>query len=151
MYLLKNITFSEFQKGIIVENGIRVSQIGDKIISRNDFWGITDINPGDFADYSKFEKLEDNLFLIPYVNTYSCTNIGDGYKKLSFNISTYQPNKIEGYIVFIEHTLKDIETNGKKIGGRYPHEIVVVLTEGNYIEFDGKRVEVINNRLVQII
>ena len=66
-------------------------------------------------------------------------------KKLILNVSTYQPDKIEGYIVFIRRQ-NDIKTNGEKLYSNLACAIVI-LKEGQYVEFEGKRAEVINQKL----
>jgi len=120
------------------------------MIGVDNFWGRTDISVGNYADFSKLPAYGEMDRLLSYVSEYSVEDYGDNYKKFYFNVSTYEPEKKEGYIIFVKFG-QNIETNGKKIFGRYPTEIVVVLKEGEYLEFNGKKVEVINEQLVLYI
>lgn len=156
MYLLKRIFAADFGKAVGVENGILAKWIGEKIFVSNSYWGDAVVELEKYADCSKFEKTNDgNRFLLSYVSSFDSSewyvaNVGDGFKKITFHISTYQPEKIEGYIIFIQ-TFNNIKTSGEKIFGRYPNEVVALLKEGDYIEFEGRRIEVINSKLVLII
>ena len=152
MYLLKTMRFNQQTKNVEVEDGIRVYLIeGFKyIISTDSFWGKINIHLGTYADYSKFPTYKEKEQLLSYVSEYEVKECGDNYKEFYFNVSTYQPEMKDGYIIFIKFA-NDIKTNGKKIFGRYTTEIVVVLKDGEYLEFDGRRVEVIDNQLVLLI
>lgn len=152
MYLIKNIYLNNFIHTVIVKNGIRAvkSDSNKEILVTDNYWGSSEIKVENFADFSEFQIIDRNNILLSYTNEYSICDIGDGYKKIIFNVNTYQPEKIEGYIIFIENEA-DIKTNGKKLFGRYPNEIVAVLKDGEYLEFSGKRIEVINGKLVLLI
>lgn len=153
MYLLKNISFDAMNKNVIVENGIKICVKNNNtlVYLPYSFWGETQIDLGKYIDFSKFEKLDDNgSCLLSYVNEYISVPIVDNFRKLIFNVSTYQEDKIEGYIIFLEHG-ENIKTNGERLFGRYYDEIVVVLKEKDFLEFEGKRIEVVNNNLVLLI
>lgn len=152
MYLIKNIYLNNFIHTVIVKNGIRAvkSDNNKEILVTDNYWGSSEIKVENFADFSEFQIIDRNNILLSYTNEYSICDIGNGYKNIIFNVNTYQPEKIEGYIIFIENEA-DIKTNGKKLFGRYPNEIVAVLEDGEYLEFSGKRIEVINGRLVLLI
>ena len=152
MYLIKNISFDHRTNNVKVENGIQIGILGKfKKIVRDDFWGETEVYFGDYVDFTKIPNINGLYNLLSYVSEYKVENIGDGFKKFHFYTSTYQPDKKEGYIIFIKRSLKEIKTNGQKIFGRYPTEIVAVLKDGNYIEFDGRKIEVINKKLTLLI
>lgn len=152
MYLIKNIYLNHFINTVIVKDGIRaIKSDGNKEIRVTDnYWGTSEVKVGDFADFSKLHVIDRNDILLSYSSEYNVCDIGDNYKNIIFNVSTYQPEKIEGYIIFIENET-DIKTNGEKLFGRYPHEIVAVLKDGQYLEFSGKRIEVISGKLVLFI
>lgn len=152
MYLIKNLYFEPLTHNVNVEDGIQIGIIGtSKTCTGNDFWGKTEVLFGNYADFTKIPVSHGPYHLLSYVSEYEVENIDDGFKKLSFHVSTYQPEKKEGYIVFIRQSPKEIKTNGQKIFGRYPTEIVVVLKDGNYLEFGDKRIEVIEGRLALLL
>ena len=158
MYLIKNIHFTD-SGFAVVDNGIEISKFKEELIATDEYWGKTNIiQLCDYADCSKFGRSHDGKNdLLSYVSVFEPDNkhhvkdIGDGFKEFYFYVSTYQPENLEGYIVFIKQSKAEIKTNGKKIFGRYPNEIVAVLKEGNYLETGDRRIEVINNKLVLII
>jgi len=153
MYLLKKISFDAMNKNVIVENGLKVGIRKNVLIYLPySFWGETEINLGRYTDFSKLEKLdEDNCkYLLTYVNEYYIKPLEDNFKKFVFNVSVYQEDNVEGYIIFLEYAEK-IKTNGEKLFGRYYNEIVVVLKDKDFLEFEGKRIEVVNNNLVLLI
>lgn len=153
MYLLKKISFDAMNKNVIVENGLKVGIRKNVLIYLPySFWGETEINLGRYTDFSKLEKLdEDNFkYLLTYVNEYCIKPLEDNFKKFVFNVSAYQEDNVEGYIIFLEYAEK-IKTNGEKLFGRYYNEIVVVLKDKDFLEFEGKRIEVVNNNLVLLI
>lgn len=153
MYLLKKISFDAMNKNVIVENGLKVGIRKNVLIYLPySFWGETEINLGRYTDFSKLEKLdEDNCkYLLTYVNEYYIKPLEDNFKKFLFNVSVYQEDNVEGYIIFLEYADK-IKTNGEKLFGRYYNEIVVVLKDKDFLEFEGKRIEVVNNNLVLLI
>lgn len=152
MYLIKNVYFDHRTNDVKVEDGIQIGILGNsKTIARDDFWGKTEVHFGNYADFTKIPTISGLYNLLSYVSEYEVENTGDGFKKFSFYVSTYQPEKKEGYIIFIKQSLKEIKTNGQKIFGRYPTEIVAVLKDGNYLEFDGRRIEVIGVQLTLLL
>ena len=149
MYLIKNIIFDCRNNSVIVENGIKI-KINDKhAIVKDEFWGETEINFGIYADLAELSECDETYDLLSYTSEYQIQNTRDEYKKIILNISTYDPEKNEGYIVFIKNSPYEIQTKGKKIFGRYPNEIVAVLTnDGDYIKVGEKTIELINNELM---
>ena len=59
----------------------------------------------------------------------------------------YQPNNIEGYILFVENE-KNISTDGQIIFSNLPNQIVVILKNGQYLDFSGKKATVQKDILV---
>lgn len=152
MYLIKRIHSSGRRQDIRVENGIKVNQTGRKLVATNEFWGKTDIHLGDYADFSKFGKTHSGEFmLLSYVSCFTTQSIGDGFQKLDLHVNAYKQQEIRGYLVFMNRTLEEIKTSGQKIFGRRQNEIVALLKDGDYLEFDGRRIEVIDKRLVLLI
>ena len=151
MYLIKNIYLDKKTNCVVVQDGIRIAKIKSSSITRlevfNSFWGQTQINLGEAADFSKMEEVEKNQFLLSYANEYEVENLPDGFKKIEFNVSMYEPKKVEGYIIFVENEQK-ILTNGKVLFGRYPKEVVAILKEGEFVNISEKKILVINNKLV---
>lgn len=154
MLLLKTLSINCDTNNVICLDGIKCVELPDEITPLNAFWGETDIHVGEYADMELMKKkCEDedieNMYFLSYVSEYKSEDVIDNYKKISFNIST--PGVVDGYIVFIPHSFSEIHFTGEKLFGRYPTEIVAVLKEGNYIEFGGKTVKVINGELVLVL
>ena len=149
MYLIKNIYCNNRTNEINIESGIKVVILEkNEVVVRDEFWGKTEINLGIFADFTKIPNINEGFKLLSYVNEYKVEDIGDGFKKLFFNVSEYNGEKKEGYIIFVKKSINEIKTNGQKIFGRYPTEAVVILKNKNYHEFDNVRIEVIGEQLV---
>lgn len=153
MYLIKSIYFDSHTDCVKVENCIRILKSKDskKTLVSHDYWGKTNLHIGQFANISQFTKPDNKYLLLSYVSEYSVKDLRDGFKELSFHVSTYQPDKIEGYIIFIKSSIDTIKTNGKKLFGRYLSEIVAVLKDGEYLEFSGKKIKVVDNHLILFI
>lgn len=148
MYLIKNIYLNRQTGEVKVENGIRVAKLdGHNINVVNPYWGEAETNVGCFSDLSKLTAIDEKYLLLSYVNEYIVTDMEDGFKKIWFNLSSYKRKGIEGYIIFLRHE-DDIKTNGEKIFGRYPTEMIVVLREGQYLDFSGKHVKMIDGLLM---
>lgn len=115
MYLIKSIYFNPLADCLKVENCIRIPKSTDskKTLVSHDYWGKTNLHIGKFADISQFTKLDNKYLLLSYVSEYDVKDIRDGFKEFSFHVSTYQPDKIEGYIIFIKSSFDNIKTNGK--------------------------------------
>ena len=145
MYLIKQVGTT--QKGsVTIESGISAAITQPrKLTMIGNFWGEDDVRLGDYCDMEKLAG-EEHCLNVSYTSTYKAVDIGDGFKRLEFWISSYEPNNVEGYILFMNYE-RDIETNGEKLFGRWQTEIIVVLREGQYIEFSGKRLEVVNGGL----
>lgn len=148
MYLLKVISYDANTKSVIVEDGLKIYIKKDNTVYvRDSFWGETEIYLGKCVS-EKFEYYEEE-YLLSYLNEYCVSSLRDNFKKLDFNVYQKDDN-IEGYMLFIKYG-DNIKTNGEKLFRRYYDEIVVVLRENDFIEFCGKRIEVINNKLVLLI
>lgn len=148
MFLLKKLSYDHGSNQVEVVDGIRSFVSENGVIVQDEFWGRTEVNLGLFADKSKFEDLEDGLVLINYANECSSSDIGDNYKKLTINVSVFEQEKIEGYIVFIKHSVGGFKTNGEILFKRYYTECVAILREGEYLKYDGGIVKVIDAKLV---
>lgn len=153
MYLIKNIYFDNQIQNVVVENGIRVGvlQYVTKLIVADPFWGETDIWLGSKSEFAYWSESKGKYTLLPYVDEYEVKPLKDGFKEFSFNVSEFQQDNLEGYIIFIKSSNGDIISNGEKLFQRYSTEIVVVLRDGQYVEFDGKRIQVTNKQLVMLI
>lgn len=151
MYLLK--TLSTRNDTVVAQNGIKIVNMwcsrptALKFKVFNTFWGDTDIQVKYTTGIAKFTKIAQNLYLLSYANHFEQTDLKDGFKQLDFFVGDYQPENVEGYILFIENE-KNIETNGEVIFNKHPHEIVVLLKDGQYLDFSGKRAVVQKDTLL---
>ena len=160
MHLLKTISLCDMGRSVRVVDGVRAVKMKDHYRISDPFWGDADITIDKYADVATFSKTDnENEILIPYVTSFAYSpktdyyvkDIGDGFKKIWFHVNGYIPDKIEGYIIFIKKSIGEIKTSGNIIYQRYHTEMVVLLEEGNYLNFEGKKIEVINNKLVLVI
>ena len=151
MFLIKKIKLINLGKDVHVEDGIRVSKIENELVAGDIYWGGSRV----FAPDSKLVKTKnENEFLLPYVTAYPlASDIGDGFKEITFILNEYKDfvPPIMGYLIFIERSNGEIKTDGEVLFRRFFTEIVAILKEGNYIEFEDRRVEVINNKLMLTI
>lgn len=138
MYLIKQIALAKnLEDAFIAKEGICMGSAGNpkKLISWG-FWGDAVASCGDNFDLSMLPKDGEGCTVrLTYANSYEVSNVGDGFKKIHFFVDKYQPDEIEGYILFAERVIADIWTSGEIIGGRYGNEIVVVLRKGQELEF----------------
>lgn len=145
MYLIRQLTTRNNQ--VEVAKGLEMVDIGQKNFKFFDeWWGTSFVNLGMFADLSKFEKLGKNIYLLSYVSEYAVTELCGNFKNFFFSVNKYDPDNIEGFILFIRNS-QNIKTNGQKLFGRYPYEMVVLLKEGQFVEFSGQKVEMIKGKL----
>lgn len=152
MFLIKQIIINNLEENIKVIDGIRCVYVNGRYVAIEAFWGKSEIIVGNYADKTLFkrDKEEEDVEIIPYASECMIKDLDDGWKNLCFNISTYQLEKLEGYIIIVKYS-SSIETDGDILFRRYPTEVVVKLTNDNYIKLGTKRFEVINNKLCLIL
>ena len=149
MYLIKEVGFT-LNRELCVRDGIRAKLFTpcNRVFICEPFWGMADVEVEAHTDFSKFGKLDgENEVLFSYANSVNVKWLGAEYKELSFYVSSYQPARVDGYIIVVPACWK-IETIGQKIAGRTPKDGVFFLKEGQWIEVEGKRIEVIQGELV---
>lgn len=151
MYLLRMLGYDHMKKCIIVEKGIKFGIVDNKTVPAPGFWGETEIRLGHFANMSKLEKFDSSakMYMLTYANEYMVENKDDNLKKLIFNVSTYQSDEIEGCIIFTKN-YRNVKTDGKILFRKYQNEVVVVLRDGQQLEYDGGKIEYFNGKLVLI-
>ena len=151
MYLIKKL--STQNGALVAENGIRIIKMWDSDSNKsnfsifNGFWGSTDIYISKLTDISKFQKVCHSLYLLSYATKLISKNTDNNSKNFKFFVDDYQPNNIEGYILFIENE-KNISTDGQIIFSNSPNQIVVILKNGQYLDFSGKKATVQKDILV---
>lgn len=156
MYLLKTLGFAELGKYVKVGNGPRMLKGKDyRYEISYPFWGTAIVRLGSKFDEKNIEKDDDGYYRLNYITCMlggdvTGIEIGDGFKQFNFYVNEYTPDNIEGYIIFIPK-MPHIKTSGQRIFGRYPNEIVAVLREGDFLEFEDKRVEVRDSKLMLVI
>lgn len=144
MYLIRQLTTRNNQVEVV--KGLEMVDIGQKNFKFFDeWWGTSFVNLGMFADLSKFEKLGKNIYLLSYVSEYSLTELCDNYKNLFFSVNKYDPDNIEGFILFIRNE-QYINTSGQKLFSS-THDMVIILKEGQFVEFSGQKVEMVKGKL----
>lgn len=138
MFLIKKLVLAENSESVFAaKDGMRAYAMQDpiKLVLPWGFWGPTEVVCGDNFDLSVLPKTEmSHEVLLTYANSYEVIDIDDGNHEIQFFVDKYEPDNIEGYIIFVNKVLGTIRTNGQKIGGKYNNEIVVVLREGKYLQ-----------------
>ena len=149
MYLIKEIGFT-LNRELCIRDGIRAKLFTpcNRVFICEPFWGMAEVEVEAHADFSKFEKAgEENEVWFSYANSVNVKWLGAEYKELSFYVSSYQPDRIEGYIIAIP-ACWNIKTNGQKLAGRTPKDGVFFLKEGQWIEVEGNRINVMHGELI---
>ena len=150
MFKIKYVYLGELGESVVVKDGIEVHfrPKTENIISSFAFWG--DIR---IIHSNNLRRVHNNTkVLLEEIDDYVINNKKDGYIEL--NVMATEPsinNTLEGYIVVIESSPTEIHTDGHQLFKRDPLQTVTVLTNGNYLEIFGHRLEVIDNRLVLIV
>lgn len=148
MYLIRQL--STHNGHLDITSGLEIVCLSANSSKRfhifNSFWGTAQISIGKLADISHFEKIGYNFYLLPYANNFAVSGANDFFKNISIHADRYEPENIEGYLLFIRNEQK-ISTNGKKLYFGYPNKIIVLLKDGEFLEFSGKRVKVEQNIL----
>ena len=149
MYLLKRIQVNPFDRIITTTDGLTMVKLKDSNQSKvlHCFWG--EINFTITHDAPKNIRNGTTSYIF-YANEYDYQQLEDGLINLHLTIGAFEPDNVEGYILFIRNE-KDIKTNGQKLFGRFPSEIVVVLKNGEYIELSGEKIEVMHGMLIHNI
>ena len=133
MYLLKQVKVNNFEEKIEEFNGIKFHYLERDIqyceISDCFYSFLLAIKPNISAEF-EYEE-EQNSYRATYANSYELNKEILG-KELVLNVGAKE-EKNDGYIIFIEY-LYDAKTDGKIIKGDLS-AMVVLLEEGNYIEF----------------
>lgn len=150
MFLIKKLSIHGFTDSVQVVNSLTAVRHDNEIYLMDAYWGNSKVSIGEYIDSSKFPKIDENKFLLSFVNSYSTSNYNDGFVTLELTADYYEPDNCEGYMIFIPRSfdLNGIKTDGERLFRRYPQEIIAVLREGNYLVFDNKRIEVINGKLL---
>jgi len=157
LFLLKDIYVSDYGKGTTAITGMLVhkSEKDSEFELSNNSWGKSKVVFGENVDVSKFTtKNNPNRFMLTFVSELvSDKDTQNKEKEISFIVNEQECNteKVEGYVVFIDHSHSEIQTTGEIVYMQNYKEIsvaIVILREGNTLEFDGRLVEVVNNKLV---
>lgn len=144
MYLLRKAYYDALNKKAVIEPGIKclVDKNGLLMIP-DSFWGTSEVWGNDTSRLIA----DGEYMLLPYTNEIQIKSENDGFKDILFNVSIYDENNIDGYVIFIPFA-NNIETNGEKLFGRYvEHEAIIILREHDYIKFDGQELVVENEKL----
>ena len=149
MYLLYTLSVNQKTGFPDPIYGIRAGALErvQKAIVEDEFWGETEIILEENSDFCYKPSKKGEFTLLPYVNSYTVEDLEHGFKKFTFTVGKLNNNDLEGFIVFIKKSFTSIKTNGKKLFGRTPHEIVVVLENRQYVKFDELHFEARNSDL----
>ena len=150
MFFLKEIYVSDLGDGTTVKSGIVVEKRLNDFEAINNFWGKSKIVFGENVDLSKFATIANhNRALLPYASKIVIEETTSfGFKNIHFIVNEHESNDVDGYVIFVDNSYTDIQTTGEIIYMRDEKQAIVILREGNTLQFDGRIVEVINNKLM---
>ena len=150
MFLLKEIYVSNLGEGTTVKSGIVVEKRFHDFEAINNFWGNSKIIFGESVNVSTFTTIASpNRFLLPYASTIIPGATKPlGFKDITFVVNEHEANEVEGYAVFVDNSYSDIQTTGEIVYIRENKQAIVILREGNTLQFDERVVEVVNNKLM---
>ena len=150
MYIIKTILYDVLCQKIDVKNGLSLSyneNREDKIKADLAVWNKTNIAFEGTMNYKDLEgqaRCEKRLLA---VSDYKYEN-GEFY--FTVNRETETEEK-EGYFLLIKHANCEIQTSGKIVFTKYTTDSVVLLKNGDFLNIDETRIEVVNNRLMMEI
>ena len=150
MYFIKNIGVNHHSDALVIENGIRIAinPSDNDVFTPNPWWGNIS---GTIEKKVLLPKDEDGFHLLSHVTGYTLAPYEDNHRFVfCFYTSARARQKIEGYLIFVENA-NSIVTNGEFLFSESPSKFIVKLSKGNFIEIDGKRLEVFGNKLWQEI
>lgn len=155
MFLIKRIALVENSESVfIAKDGMGVYAMTEpiKLGFPWGFWGPTQVICNDDFDLSALPKakMSHEVFLT-YATSYEVADVGNGNREIKFFVGKYEPDNIEGYILFVDRVIGNIRTNGQKIGGRFNNEIVVVLREGRYMQIEEPKQEYNELKTAEVI
>jgi len=155
MYLIKSITLTENSESVFVaKDGMNVYAMTDpiKLGFPWGFWGPTEVICNDDFDLSVLPKAQmKHEVYLTYANSYEVSDVGNGNREIKFFVGKYDPDNIEGYILFVDKVIGSIRTNGQKVGGKYNNEIVVVLREGRYLQIEEPKHECVEFKTAEVM
>lgn len=148
MFLLQSLSVDQKSNVPITTYGIQVGVLERvrKVFVKDEFWGKTEIVLEDNSDFGYDPKKKGEYVLLPYVNSFEVEELEDCFKKFYFNVGKHS-TIVEGFIVFIKSSSMEIETNGEKLFGKTSNEIVVLLRNNQYVEFDGNHFQNLGGRM----
>lgn len=154
MYLIKRLSIDPTNGSFVVNTGIKakITKYSEGRPSRfvipEAFWGGTDIKLSSIGRY--VETQEKGTVVIEYATSYKMELFRDVRYILNLIIGNRNTKNIEGYIIFVDNG-SNFKTNGETLYGGYRKEIIVVLKEGQYLDFSRQRVEVVKGKLMHVI
>ena len=150
MYVIKTILYDAQCQKIDVKNGLSLlynKDSEDNVKAVIGVWNKTNIlfeSPMSYGDLEDYPRGEKRLFVVSdyrYENGEFCFTV----KKET------ETEKKEGYLVFIKHLNCNIKTSGKVVFTKYTTDSVVLLKDGDYLNIDETKIEVVNNLLMMEI
>lgn len=147
MYLIKEIFIDNAQQ-VKVENGIRIWK---DIIADSIYKDRLSIHFDANANLTHIPLIHRSCIRrLTYVSNFIESN-DSSFKKIQFNVSTYEPANVEGYIVFIVFPASSMITSGKKLFANRCRSTAIVLKDQQFLEIEGKRIKVVNNQLMLLL
>lgn len=154
MYIIKQIQVNNFKETVKSYNGVDYYLFNgvDTVVDfQSELFGVDlKFNLSIYSDVKKTET--KNKYLVTYASSYNVNQLKDGFKELVLNVEK-KNEKIDGYIISIDY-LYDVKTNAEIIGSNDGNRFILVLREGNYIQFDlaneKKTIKMIDGKLLLI-
>ena len=148
MYIIKTIFYDAICQRVDIRNGLIVNDVDllegkAEILQR--FWNESYIYFGEGINFSELENYNGKK-LLSFAKHYKFDD-----DKFYFWVEKNESINKEGYIIFIKHVNSEIKTDGTIICEKYTTNTAILLQDGNYIEIDNNKIEVVNNQLMMHI
>ena len=149
MYVIKKILYDAQCQKIDVKNGLSLcyGKDNNEIKAVAGVWNKTNIL---FESPMKYGDLEDRPRGEKRLSAVSGYKYEDGEFSFIVMKQTETEDK-DGYLVFIKHLNCKIQTSGEIVFTKYTTDSVVLLKDGDYLNIDETRIEVVNNLLMMEI
>ena len=149
MYVIKKVLYDAQCQKIDVKNGLSLcyDKGNNEIKAVTGVWNKTNIL---FESSMRYGDLEDRPRGEKRLSAVSDYKYENGEFYFTVNRETETEEK-EGYFLLIKHSNCKIQTSGKIVFTKYTTDSVVLLKNGDFLNIDETRIEVVNNRLMMEI
>ena len=154
MYIIKQLSIDSESGAFLASTGLK-AKVTKYSYGRprffmvpDSFWGGTNISLLPNGKY--IETFPENHIIIDYVNSYKVTSLKTAKRILNMSVGEKDYDNIEGYMIFIKNG-SQFETNGEVVHGGFVRQAIIVLKEGQYLNFSRQKIKVVDGKLMHQI